>query len=176
MILSSTAISRLQERLVHYNQNKHNNTVMLAIDLTLDPSTTITAGTSSPTIYSLLNNVAGSSIRSAAAVAQTNPENFKISHSVRTAKGFKTVANASVPAPDVVFDRHLCRLDVNCVQTTHIDTDYRVNRSVQIVLEVPRLGGSTPTAAQLVDDLLSVVSMLRASSNANLVRILNGEV
>lgn len=149
---------------------------MLSIDLTLDPSTAITAGTSSPTIYSLLNNVAGSSIRAAAAVAQTNPENFKIAHTVRTAKSFKTSANASVPAPDVIFDRHLCRLDVNCVQTTHLDPEFRINRSIQLVMEVPRLGASTPTAAAIIDDLLSIVSMLRASTNANLVRILNGEV
>lgn len=149
---------------------------MLATDLILDPSTSIAAGTSSPTTYSLLNNVSGSSVRSAAAVAQTNPENFRIAHSVRTAKGFKTTANASVPAPDVIFDRHLCRLDINCVQTTHLDPEFRLNRSVQIVFEIPRLGAGTPTPLQMADDLKSIVSMLDASTRANLVRIFNGEV
>jgi hypothetical protein len=148
---------------------------MLSQDLTLDPSTAITAGTSSPTVYSLLSASAGSSVRAAAAVAQTNPETFKISHSTRLSKGFKTPANSSVPAQDVTFDRHLIRLDVNHPQTSRLDPNYLINRSVQIVLEVPRLGSETPTAAQLIDDLLSVVSALRASSNANLVRILNGE-
>lgn len=149
---------------------------MLSIDLTLDPSTAITAGTSSPTIYSLLNNVPGRSLRSAAAVAQTNPENFTIAHSVSKEKAFKTAANPAVPAPDVIFDRHLCRLDTNCVQTTIYDPDFRINRSVLVQFVVPRLGASTPTPAQLADDLLSIVSMLRASTNANLIRVLNGEV
>jgi hypothetical protein len=149
---------------------------MLAIDLVLDPSTAITAGTSSPTTYSLLNNVAGSSVRSAAAVAQSNPENFRIGHSTSVAKSFKTAANASVPAPDVIFDRHLCRLDINNVQTTRLDPEFRINTSVLVQFIVPRLGAETPTAAMLADALLSVVSMLRAGTNANLIRILNGEV
>jgi hypothetical protein len=149
---------------------------MLGIDLILDPSVAITAGASAPVTFSLLSNVAGSSVRAAASLAQTNPRNFRIGHTTRTAKGFKTSANASVSAPDIIFDRHLTRLDINCVQTTHLDPEYRVNRSWQLVCEVPRLGASTPTAAQLAEDLLSIVSMLRTSTNANLVRILNGEV
>lgn len=149
---------------------------MLAIDLTLDPSVAIAAGTSSPTVYSLLSNTVGKSIRSAAAVAQTNPETFTVGHTTSSEKSFKTQANASVPAPDVIFDRHVVRLDTNVAQTTHLDPTYRINRSVYINFVVPRLGASTPTAAQLADDLLSIVSMLRASTNANLIRILNLEV
>lgn len=149
---------------------------MLSTDLTLDPSTAITAGTSSPTVYSLLpGTTVNQTNRTASAVATTAPENFRVAHSMRTEKGFKTVANASTPAPDIVFDRHLCRLDINCVQTSRLDPNFRVNRSVQIVLEVPRLGSETPTVTQVADDLLSIVSMLRASSNANLIRVLAGE-
>lgn len=149
---------------------------MLAIDLTLDPSTTISAGASAPVVYSLLSNNSGSSIRSAAAVAQTTPRNFRVAHSVRTAKGFKSPANAAVPAPDVLFDRHLIRLDRNVPQTSRLDPEYRVNHSTQIVLEIPRLGSETPTAVQVIDELKAIISMLAASSNANLVRVLNLEV
>jgi hypothetical protein len=94
---------------------------------------------------------------------------------MRTEKGFKTVANQSVPAPDITFDRRLIRLDTNVVQTQMLDPMKRVNRSVQIVLESPRLGAESPTVTQVVDDLLAVVAMLRASTNANLIRILNSE-
>jgi hypothetical protein len=149
---------------------------MLSSDLTLDPSTAITAGTASPTIYSLLNgNDPNSSVRSAAAVALTYPENLRIAHSKRAAKGFYQVASPALAAPPILFDRHLIRLDTNVAQTTHLDPEFRVNRSIQIVIEVPRLGASTPTHTQLADDLLSIVSMLRASTNANLIRILNLE-
>jgi hypothetical protein len=149
---------------------------MLSTDLTLDPSTAITAGTSSATVYSLLpGTTVNVTNRTASAVSQTAPENFRIAHSVRTEKGFKTPANASTPAPDIVFDRHLCRLDINHTQTSRLDPNFRINRSVQILIEVPRLGSESPTVTQVADDLLSIVSMLRASSNANLIRVLAGE-
>lgn len=149
---------------------------MLAIDLTLDPSTAITAGTSAPLVFSLLSNTPGSSIRSVASVAQTAPKNVRIGHQTSTEKAFKTAANASVPAPDVVFDRRLFRLDTNVSQTSHLDPQFRINRSVLVQFVTPRLGSESPTVAQLMDDLLSIVSSLRASSNANAVRFFNGEV
>lgn len=150
---------------------------MLAEDLTLDPSTAIAAGTSSPSIYSRKGWVdLQSTVRSVASVALTAPENLKIAHSTRSLKGLKTQANASVPAPDVIIDRHLVRLDINVPTTTHLDPEYKIIKSVQLVIEVPRLGvASSPTAAQIADDVKSVVSMLCASSNANLVRLLNNE-
>jgi hypothetical protein len=149
---------------------------MLASDLTLDSSTAITAGTSNSTVFALLGgNSPSQSIRSVAALATTNPRFLRIAHSMRTEKGFKTVANQSVPAPDITFDRRLIRLDTNVVQTQMLDPMKRVNRSVQIVLESPRLGAESPTVTQVVDDLLAVVAMLRASTNANLIRILNSE-
>lgn len=149
---------------------------MLASDLTLDSSTAISAGTANSTVYSLLGgNSSSQSIRSVAAVSTTNPKTFKIAHSVRQEKGFKTVANQSVPAPDLVFDRHLCRVDANVVQTQCLDPNKRVNRSTQIVIETPRLGTESPTTVQLIDDLLALVAMFRASTNANFVRLMNGE-
>lgn len=149
---------------------------MLTEDLILDPSTAIAAGTSSPSTYSRKGwTDLQSTVRAVAAVSQTNPENLKIAHSVRSIKNFRTVANSSVSAPDVLIDRHLVRLDINIPQSTHLDPSYQINRSVQLVVESPRMGASTPTAAQIADDLKSIVSMLCATSNANLVRILNGE-
>lgn len=149
---------------------------MLSQDLTLNPSTAIAAGTNAATVYALLSATQGKSQRSVASVATTAPKVFQIAHSTRSAKAFKTAANASVPAPDIIFDRHLVRLDENVVQTTHIDPEFRVNRSVQLVLEVPRLGASTPTPTQIADSLKALVSMLDASTQANLIRILNNEV
>lgn len=149
---------------------------MLATDLTLNPNTTIAQGTDSAVIYSLLSNNNGKSTRSAASLSQTNPRQLSIAHSTRTSKGFKTAANASVPAPDVIFDRHLIRLDSNVEQASHLDPEYRVSRSIQIVIETPRMGADSPTSLELADDLKGIVSMLDASTRANLNRILNGEV
>lgn len=149
---------------------------MLSTDLVLNPSTAIAAGSATPLTYSLLESVKGTSVRSDPSVATTNPRNVRISHSTRVSKTkFKLVANASVPAPDVVFDRHLVRLDSNVTQSTHLDPQFAINRSVQIVIELPRLGASTPTVVQLMDDLLAIVSMLRAGTNANLIKLLNNE-
>jgi hypothetical protein len=95
---------------------------MLASDLALNSADAITAGTSNSATYSLLGgNSTTASVRSVAAVATTNPKTFKIANSIRIEKGFKTVANQSVPAPDITFDRRLVRLDHNLVQTSHLD-------------------------------------------------------
>lgn len=149
---------------------------MLASDLSLDSSTAIAAGTAGTVTFSLLGGGQPSqSIRTVAALALTNPRSLKVAHSVRTEKGFKTVANQSVPAPDVVFDRHLIRMDTNVVQTICLDPNARVNHSIQLVIETPRLGASSPTVTNLMDNLLALVAMLRASSNSNFVRLLNNE-
>lgn len=149
---------------------------MLAEDLILDPSIAIAAGTSSPSIYSRKGwTDLQSTVRSVASVALTAPENLKIAHTTRALKGLKTAANASVPATDVILDRHLVRLDIVVPTTTHSDPDFKIIKSCQLVIEVPRVGASTPTANSIADDLKSIVSMLFAASNANLVRLLNGE-
>lgn len=149
---------------------------MLAQDLILDSSTTIAAGTSNSTTYSLLgSNAANQSMRSVAASSTTNPATLRIAHSMRMEKGFKTVANQAVPASDVIFDRRLIRLDRNVAQTTHLDPTNRINDSVQIVFENPRLGTESSTVQARIDMLLAVVAMLRASTNANAVRFFNGE-
>jgi hypothetical protein len=148
---------------------------MLSIDLTLNSATAITAGTANSRVASITNSGENMALRSVASLATTNPEQLKISHSTRTIKGLRSAANAALTGQDVVFDRHLIRFDKNVVQTKVLDPEQRVNRSVQIVIEVPRLAGETPTSTNVGDDLLSIVSMLNASSWANLVRVLNWE-
>jgi len=151
---------------------------MLATDLTLDSSTAITAGTSNSAVFSLMAPVSGvnnSAVRSVASVALTAPVSLKIAHSTRTIKGLKTVSNPSISGSEVIFDRHLVRKDTTVAQTGHLDPAFKIARSVQVVFEMPRLGSESPTTVQMIDDLLAVVAMLRASSNANLVRLFNGE-
>lgn len=148
---------------------------MLSTDLTLNPATSITVGSADSKVFAITQNGENMTIRSVASLATTNPNQLKITHSVRTIKGLKSAANAALTGQDIVFDRHLIRLDKNVVQTKVLDPEQRVNRSVQIVIEVPRLAGETPTATNMGDDLLSVVSMLNASTWANLVRVLNWE-
>lgn len=149
---------------------------MLATDLTLNASTAIAAGTAADRVLSLVSQGADSrTVRAVAATALTQPQTLTISHSTRQVKGLKTQSNDSVAAGPVVFDRHLVRLDNNVTQSAYNDPLFQINRSVQLVIETPRLGASSPTATQIVDDLLAIVAMLRASTNANLVRILNRE-
>jgi len=148
---------------------------MLSTDLTLNPNTAITAGSADSLVYAITTSGDNTTVRSVAASATTNPKQLKISHSVRTIKGLKSAANAALTGQDIVFDRHLIRLDKNVVQTKVLDPEQRVNRSVQIVIEVPRLAGETPTVTNLGDDLLSIVSMLNATTWANLTRIVNWE-
>lgn len=148
---------------------------MLSTDLTLNPATAITAGSADSKVFAVTQTGENMAIRSVASLATTNPQQLKISHSVRTIKGLKSAANAALTGQDIVFDRHLIRLDKNVVQTKVLDPEQRVNRSIQIVIEVPRLAGETPTATNVGDDLLSIISMLNASTWANLVRVLNWE-
>lgn len=148
---------------------------MLSTDLTLNPATAVTAGTADSQVYSVISQGENQTVRSLAALATTNPKQLKISHSVRTIKGLKSAANAALTGQDIVFDRHLIRLDSNVVQTKVLDPEQRVNRSLQLVIEVPRLAGETPTVTNMGDDILRIVSMLNASTWANLQRILNWE-
>lgn len=148
---------------------------MLSTDLTLNSATSVTAGTANSLVYSVISQGENQTVRSVAASSTTNPQQLKVSHSVRTIKGLKSAANAALTGQDIVFDRHLIRLDKNCVQTKVLDPEQRVNRSIQIVIEVPRLAGETPTVVNLGDDLLSIVSMLNASTWANLTRVVNWE-
>ena len=149
---------------------------MLATDLVLNASTAITAGASAPITLSLLDAAKGISVRNDPASALTNPKSLRIAHTTRTIKGLWDGTNSAVKGPDLIMDRHLCRLDKNIAQTRYLDPNFAVNYSIQLVLETPRgLGASNPTVAQIATSLLELVSSLLAGSNANLTRILNGE-
>lgn len=142
----------------------------------MDPSTAWSVGTSDSQTWSLLGIAGDRSQRSKASVALTNPSVLTLANTVRTIKSLRSVSNSAVAGQDIVFDRHLVRLDTNVAQTLVLDPEFKVNRSVQLVLEVPRLGASTPTSTNMSDDICRIVTMLRTSSLANLVRVLNSEL
>lgn len=147
---------------------------MLATDLITNSSTAIPAGTAVARTFSLLESTKGQSLRSDASVALSAPRTIRIAHATRSLKGLRD-QTSNLPAPDITFDRHLCRLDQNIVQTKYLDPNFAVNYSVQLVIEVPRLGASTPSAINVSDAIKHLISMLTASSDANLIRILNNE-
>lgn len=150
---------------------------MLPVDLTLDSTIACPVGTLGAEVYSQLwpsSSQTGLS-RSVSSVATTTPKTLTISHSVRKVKGLKSLANISIAAPDVIFDRHLVRIDRNVANTTWFDPEFKLNASIQIVLEVPRMGTSSPTTNLMASMLLQLTQMLTNTAYANLVRVCNGE-
>lgn len=147
---------------------------MLATDLVTNSSTAIPAGTAQARTFSLLEATKGQSLRSDPSVALTNPRSIRIAHTTRTLKGLRD-QTSNLPAPDIIFDRHLSRLDQNISQTKYLDPNFAVNFSIQLVCEVPRLGASTPSVVNVSDAIKHLISMLTAASDANLIRLLNNE-
>lgn len=150
---------------------------MLSTDLIVDPATAITAGTANSRTFSLLGGgTPERTVRSVASLANTQPYELSIGHLKRKLKGFKSFENASVPAPDVTVDRHTVRLDYNMPTDTLRDPDYRLKLVTQLTIELPRLGiTDTPTTVMIADSIKALASMLLATSNANLLRLLNHE-
>lgn len=151
---------------------------MLSTDITLNASTAIPAGTNSSVVFSLVGGATPErTVRANAATALTQPFELSIGHLKRRIKGFKTAANTSVPAPDVIIDRHTVRLDlvVSSLGNPIYDPDNKLRSVMQVTFEVPRLGAVTPTTTTISDMLKQIASMLTASSDANLIRILNHE-
>lgn len=144
----------------------------LPSDLVLDSTAAIGVGTLPALTLSLTGGV--QSIRSEAAYALTAPRTLRIAHAVRRLKGLRDQAS-NILAPDVVFDRHLVRFDSNVAQTKYLDPEFLINQSIQLVIEIPRLGASSPTPLDTAGRLKALVSMLTAASNANLFRVLNNE-
>jgi hypothetical protein len=157
--------------------NKQYN-VMFDIDLSNNPSTALTAGTSSALTFALVSApTAGSqSVRSVASVATTAPHVMKISHSVRLVKSLKYAANKQ-NAPDVVIDRHLVRVDKVAPTPTlgYSDPNFGITYGAQLVIEVPRIGADTPSAQLVMDQVLRCLVMLNPSSNAGLIKLMNNE-
>lgn len=152
---------------------------MFDIELSNNPATALTAGTSGALTFSLQSapTGGGQSVRSVAAVATTAPHTLKVGHTTRLVKGLKYAANKTA-APDVIIDRHLVRLDkVKDTPTLGIsDPNFNITYGVQIVVEVPRLGADTPTTQSVMDQILRALVMLNPSSNAGLIKLLNNEL
>lgn len=152
---------------------------MFEIELSNNPSTALTVGTSANLVFSLVSTpmAGGQSVRSVSAVATTAPHTLKVGHSTRFIKGMKYAANKSA-APDVTIDRHLIRVDkVAATPTLGIsDPNFQLTYGAQIVIEVPRLGADTPTTQSVMDQLLRLLVVLNPSSSAGLLRLLNGEL
>jgi hypothetical protein len=149
---------------------------MLGNDITLNSLAQTPAGTDAATTYSILEMAGGKSTRASAADSATNPRTLKIAHSQRVLKGRKLATNSSVPGPDLIFDRRLYREDVNQAQTLILDPNGDANLSVQVVIETPRLGADSPSVIEVADAIKRFANFMTASSNANLIRFLNGEL
>lgn len=145
---------------------------MLAIDLTINAATAVPAGTSNARTLSLGSPNGGSSVRSDASVALTAPEVLQITHSKRSLKLKSSTNNDLVP---VFFDRHVLRLSKYRQPTNVLDPDFKTSLTVSLLIEVPSAPGVTVTSTQVSDAIKGLVSMLTASSDANLVRVLNNE-
>jgi hypothetical protein len=153
---------------------------MFDVELSNNPSTALTAGASSAVIFSLLQapsaGTGGQSIRSVAAVSTTAPHVLKIGHTTRSVKGIRYTANKAA-APDVVIDRHLIRIDKVAPTPTlgYSDPSNQITYGAQLVVEVPRIGADTPSTQLVMDQILRILVMLNPSSNAGLIKLLNGE-
>lgn len=148
---------------------------MLSTDISLDAGTAITAGTSLAQTYSLIGGASvEKTVRSVASTALSSPKELTIGHLQRRLKGFKTLANVSVPAPDVLIDRHTVRLQAHRGTADIYDPDCRITTVCQLTIEIPRVSPAL-TTIELADEIKKLVSFLLASSNANLIRIVNNE-
>lgn len=150
---------------------------MFDIDLANNPATALTAGTAANLSFSLTSPPAnGRSLRSVAAVALSAPHTLEIAHSTRSLSGLRYSATNQV-APDLIIDSHMVRIDkVLPLPTLGIsDPQQRVKYGARLVVEVPRAGADAPSTQLIMDTILRVCVMLNPSSNAGLVRLLNGE-
>lgn len=149
---------------------------MLDSDITLNSLAQTPAGTNAALVVSRLHTQNGESVYAAASLALTNPAQLRVAHSVRKVTGLTLVTDASRSAGPMLIDRHLIRFDKNKAQTKVNDPEAKLNASIQIVIEVPRLGSESPTVTNISDQLKCLANYLTASTDANLVRILNREV
>lgn len=159
----------------HGNIQPYN--VVFDIDLANNPSTALTAGTSANVSFALTSPPSGGrSLRSVAAVALSAPHTLEIAHSQRSISGLRYAAT-NQPAPDLIVDSHLVRVDKALPLTTLgiSDPQQRVRYGARLVLEVPRAGADAPSVQSVMDQILRIMVLLNPSSNAGLVRLLNGE-
>lgn len=149
---------------------------MLADPLSLNSATAITAGTSDAQSYGLQSIAGGNSVRSVATLAASAPRTLKVVRSTRTKrfKGNVELAGTTVKTPvDVITDVTTIRNDVFRAHASASDPNLEISSWCQVQFGSPR--GCSMTVTQLSDQLLAIVSMLNASTNANLTKVLNGE-
>lgn len=145
--------------------------------ITINSSAGTPAGTNSPHAFGRISTNGNESVWSAPSVALTNPEQMKFGHSVRRITGLSLAADASKVGPPVLVDRHLIRVDYNQAQTKYNDPDWKLNLSVQIVIETPRLGATdSPTVTETSDLIKCLATFLVGNTDANLIKFLNREV
>lgn len=146
---------------------------MLNTDLSINAATAVPAGTSNARTLALGAVGGGSSVRSDASVALTAPEILTVTHSKRNVKLQSAVAaNDTIT---VLMDRHVLRLSKAKPATNALDPDYKSGLNVSLLIEVPIGPGIAVTSTNVSDAIKALVSMLTASADANLIRILNGE-
>jgi hypothetical protein len=151
--------------------------VMFDIDLANNPNTALTAGTAGNKTFSLVSPPSGGrSLRSVAAQILSEPLTLEIAHSTRSLKGLRYAATSQV-APDIILDSHMTRFDWHTPLTTLgiADPSFACKTSARLVIEVPRAGADTPTTQEIMDLILRNLVLLNPSTNAGLVRLLNGE-
>lgn len=150
---------------------------MFDIDLANNPSTALTAGTSASKTFSLTSPPSNQrSLRSVASDALSAPHTLEIAHGVRAIRGLRFSATRA-SAPDVIVDTHMVRIDKHLPLPTLgiADPQFLVKYGARIVFEVPRAGADAPSAQLIMDQALRLLVMLNPSSNAGLIRLLNGE-
>lgn len=115
-------------------------------------------------------------MRTVASLATTAPRTLKIVNSQRSkrfAGNVGLVGTTVKTSVDVITDVTTIRNDVWHSHTSAADPNFELTSWVQIQFGRPRGLGLTTT--QMNDQLLALVSMLDASSLANLAKILNSE-
>jgi hypothetical protein len=151
--------------------------VMYDSNLSNNPATALTAGTSAALTFSekadyeLMKQ--GKSLRAVSAVALTAPHTLQIGHSVR----YVDVVFASTKVKTrVAIDRHLVRFDKVCLTPTLglYDPEYKITCGFQGVWEVPRIGADSPAYQLLMDQYMRVGALTNPSSNAGLIELCNG--
>lgn len=151
---------------------------MFDAELSNNPSTALTAGTSSAVTFSLkTGGNSNESLRSVASVATTLPHELKIQHSVSRIPGLR-YTSGNVLANDLIVDRHnmSVRKAIALTNLGIADPEYKANYGASLSVWVPRVGADTPSTQLVMDQILRLLVALNPSTNAGLIKLLNGEL
>lgn len=151
---------------------------MFDAELANNPSTALTAGTSSAATFSLkTGGNANESLRSVASTATTAPHQLKIAHSTSRISGLR-YTSGNVLSTDIIVDRHNMSILKHAPLTTLgiADPEWKSNYGASLTITVPRIGADTPSTQLIMDQVLRLLVALNPSSNAGLIKLLNGEL